>query len=115
MQQQPATTISAYYSSTNMIAENGYLMPASSAEHLLNVVIFSIFHIATRDVPYFDHRCVASNAPYATQSQPSVSPQALPRARHQMDEVTRWLIALLCFVDAKYDTCTDVKGNYTGL
>jgi hypothetical protein len=30
-----------------------------------------------------------------------------------MDEVTRWLIALLCFVDAKYDTCTLVKGNYT--
>ena len=81
-----------------MAAENGYQMPASSVEHLLDVVIFSIFHIITRDVPYYDHRCVVSNAPNATQSSPSVSPPAPPRACHQMDQLMRWLISLLSFV-----------------
>jgi hypothetical protein len=86
-----------------MIAENGY--------HLLNVVISSIFHIATRDVLYYDHRgCVVSNAPHATQSPPSVSPPAPPRACHTMDQLIRWLIALLSFIEEKYYTLK--KGNY---
>jgi hypothetical protein len=85
------------------------------------VAIFSIFHIITRDVPYYDHRCVVSNAPNATQSSPSVSPPAPPRARHKMDQLMRWLISLLSFVEAKYytldtetilDTGEDGKGYY---
>ena len=86
-----------------MAAANGYQMPA--------FVIFSIFHIITRDVPYYAHRCVVSNAPNATQSSPSVSPPAPPRARHKMDELMRWLISLLSFVEAKYYTLK--TGNYT--
>ena len=106
-----------------MIAENGYQMLASSVEHLLDVVIFSIFHIVTRDVPYYmyDHRCVVSDAPNATQSSPSVSPRTPPRGRDKMDgahiwtvsELMRWLTALLCFIDAKYDTLD--KGNCTAV
>ena len=34
-------------------AENGYQKPTSSVEHLLNVVISSIFNIAIRDAPYY--------------------------------------------------------------
>ena len=104
-----------------MVAENGYIyqMPASSVEHLPDVVIFSIFHIVTRDVPYYDHRCVVSDAPHATQLPPSVSPPTPPRGRDKMDgahiwtasELMRWLTALFCFIDAKYDTLD--KGNCT--
>ena len=78
-----------------MEAENGY-------------EIFSIFHIATRDD---DQRCVISDAPRAAQSPPSVFPPASPRARHKMDQLMRWLISLLSFVEATYYTLT--KGNYT--
>ena len=78
-----------------MEAENGY-------------EIFSIFHIATRDD---DQRCVISDAPRAAQSPPSVFPPASPRARHKMDQLMRWLISLLSFVQAKYYTLK--KGNYT--
>ena len=95
-----------------MAAENGYQMPASSVEYLLDVVIFSIFHIVTRDISYYDHRCAVSNAPSA-----SAAPTAPPRARDKMDgthictarELMRWLTALLCFVDETYDTLE--KGN----
>ena len=85
-----------------MEAENGY----ETVEHLamLIVVIFSIFHIATRDVPYSDQRCVVSDAPHAAQSSPSVFPPASPRARHKMDQLMRWLISLLSFVEATYYT-----------
>ena len=51
------------------------------------------------------------NAPNATQSSPSVSPPAPPRARHKMDQLMSWLISLLSFVEAKYYTLK--KGNYT--
>ena len=102
-----------------MVVETGYQMPASAVEHLLIVVIFSIVYIFTRDVPYYDHRCVISNAPPLAPSSPSVSPPTPPRGRDKMDgthictarELMRWLTALLCFVDAKYDTLE--KGNCT--
>ena len=102
-----------------MVVETGYQMPTSAVAHLLIVVIFSIVYIFTRDVPYYDHRCVISNAPPLAPSSPSVSPPTPPRGRDKMDgthictarELMRWLTALLCFVDAKYDTLE--KGNCT--
>ena len=100
-----------------MVAESGSQLPTSSIEHLLIVIIFSIFHIVTLDVPYYDHRCAVSNAPHAAPSVPSAAPTAPPRARDKMDgthictarELMRWLTALLCFVDETYDTLE--KGN----
>ena len=95
-----------------MVAETGYQMPTSPVEHLpivvifsifigyqmaiqmaINVVVFSIFNIVTRDVPYYDQsRCVVPNI-------------------HTARELMRWLTALLCFVEAQYDTLE--KGNCT--
>ena len=103
-------------SRTNMAAETGYQMSTSSVEHLLIVIIFGIFHIVTRDVhvPYnYDHRCVVYTAPHAAPLSSSVSPTAPPRGR---DALMRWLIALLCFIEEKYDTleqgtCTRPEEN----
>ena len=99
-----------------MAAETGYQMSTSSVEHLLIVIIFGIFHIVTRDVhvPYnYDHRCVVYTAPHAAPLSSSVSPTAPPRGR---DALMRWLIALLCFIEEKYDTleqgtCTRPEEN----
>ena len=55
-----------------MVVETGYQMPTSAVEHLPIVVIFSIVYIFTRDVPYYDHRCVISNAPPLAPSSPSL-------------------------------------------
>ena len=71
-------------------------------------------------LPHYDQpRCFVPKAPHATSSSPSVSPPAPPRARDKMDgshictarELMRWLTALLCFVEAQYDTLE--KGNCT--
>ena len=94
-----------------MAAETGYQMSTSSVEHLLIVIIFGIFHIVTRDVhvPYnYDHRCVVYTAPHAAPLSSSVSPTAPPRGR---DALMRWLIALLCFIEEKYDGGEDAKMN----
>jgi hypothetical protein len=117
-----------------MVAEIGYQMPASSVEHLLTVVIFSLFHIVIRDVPHYDYRRVVSNATRATKSSPSVSPPgvlhsaptisaslhvawlATSSAEHLLNvticstcKLMRWLFALLCFIDTEkiIDTVED--------